>query len=72
MIQVNNRLYICAVIIELVGIILVTSGLVYEELTKADLGYMMITGGSLIMSIGAFIFAKVVQELRWRERKNLE
>ena len=55
------KLYITAVLIELIGIVLITAGLTYEYITKADLGYTLITAGSLICTIGSFLFAKVVQ-----------
>jgi len=59
-----RQLYILAVIIELFGIILTTAGLVYEQLTGADLGYIMITGGGVFVAVGAFLFAKLAPWLR--------
>jgi len=59
-----RQLYIFAVITELFGIMLTTSGLVYEYIVKADLGFVMITGGSALVALGSLIFAKVAPWLR--------
>lgn len=59
-----ESLYIFAVLIELVGIVLVTGGLVYEYMAKADLGYVIITAGSVLIAAGSMIFAKVAPWLR--------
>lgn len=59
-----NKLYITAVLTELFGIALTSAGLTYEYLTKADFGYVIITAGSLVNMIGAFLFAKVI---RWNK-----
>ena len=59
-----KKLYITAVLTELFGIALISAGLTYEWLTGADLGYIIITAGSLICTVGSFIFAKVVSWMK--------
>ena len=59
-----NKLYITAVLTELFGIALTSAGLTYEYITHADLGYVIITAGSLINMVGAFLFAKVVSWMK--------
>lgn len=59
-----KRLYIFAVIVELFGIVLTTAGLVYEYVTQADLGFVMITLGSVFVAIGSLLFAKVAPWIR--------
>jgi len=54
-----RQLYIFAVITELFGIMLTTAGLVYEQITGADLGYVMITGGGVFVAVGSLFFAKL-------------
>ena len=59
-----KMLYIAAMLTELFGISLVSAGLVYEHLTGADLGYMLISGGSAVIALGSLLFAKVAPWLR--------
>jgi hypothetical protein len=60
----GRRLFILAVGIELVGIGLVGSGIGYEMATGADLGYVLITGGSILVAAGGVIFGKFVKAIR--------
>jgi|GEM_PF-6158034 len=59
-----RHLYVFAVIIELFGIVLTTAGLVYEYIVKADLGFVMITLGSVFIAGGSLLFAKVTPWIR--------
>lgn len=49
---------IIAIIIELTGIILQATGLVYEHVMQADLGYQVISCGTIFIAVGALIFTK--------------
>ena len=60
----GRRLFILAVGIELVGIGLVGSGIGFEMATGADLGYVLITGGSILVAAGGVIFGKFVKAIR--------
>ena len=59
-----KRLYIAAVIIELFGICLTSFGLAYETIMKADVGFVIITSGSLLIATGGLLFSKVAPWLR--------
>jgi hypothetical protein len=50
------QLSIC---VETIGICVICCGLATEAITGADVGYMIITGGSCIMATGSLIFAKL-------------
>lgn len=63
-----KRLYIAAVIIELFGICLTSFGLAYETIMKADVGFVIITSGSLLIAIGGLLFSKVAPWLRELQR----
>ena len=52
---------IIATAIELVGIITVGSGIGIEITAGAELGYVLITMGSVITAGGGLIFAKVIR-----------
>ncbi|HUV52895.1 MAG TPA: histidine kinase [Dehalococcoidia bacterium] len=52
---------ITATAIEIVGIITVSTGIGFEIATGADLGYVLITLGSVITAGGGLIFAKVLR-----------
>ena len=52
---------IIATAIELIGIITVSSGIGFEIATGAELGYVLITMGSVIIAGGGLIFAKIIR-----------
>ncbi len=54
-----------AIALEGVGISVIVSGIVVEFVLHADLGYILITGGSLGVAIGGIIFAKFA---RWHKQ----
>ncbi len=60
----TRRLFILAVGIELVGIALVGTGIGYEIATGADLGYVFITAGSVLVAAGGVLFGKFVKAAR--------
>ena len=49
-----------ALILKVTGIAAITSGIVVELKRKAGWGYVAITVGSLLVAIGALIWAKVI------------
>lgn len=52
---------VMAVCFEAVGMCIVLLGIVIEVLMKADLGFILITAGSVIVAGGGMIFAKLVR-----------
>lgn len=48
-----------AVALEAVGASIGVAGIVVESITKADIGYVLITGGAVICAVGAGVFAKL-------------
>ena len=44
--------------IQLAGMIAVIAGIIYEVITKAHIGFFMITAGSLVFAIGTKIRGK--------------
>lgn len=44
--------------IQLAGMIAVIAGIIYEVITKAHIGFFMITSGSLVFAIGTKIRGK--------------
>lgn len=59
--------YLLAISIELTGIFICTAGL-FEHviLLKSNPVHIFLTGGSLLIALGAFYFAKIVQ---WKRGK---
>lgn len=57
-----KRLYIASFILELCGIIIAASGIVVELAFKAELGYTLITVGSLLIALGGLLWSKVLKE----------
>jgi len=49
---------ITPILLELIGIITIGSGIGIELAMRADMGYYMITMGSVMVAIGGVIFAK--------------
>jgi len=58
-----NKAYIYAVIVELVGIVVVSGGIVYEYLSGEPIGFVVITTGSVIVAVGSLFYAKVYRHL---------
>ncbi|GAI80523.1 unnamed protein product [marine sediment metagenome] len=50
-----------AIALESVGIIAIILGLTFESLTGADLGYMLISGGAVIIAGGGMVWAKLIR-----------
>lgn len=59
-----RNLYLFATIIELFGVSLVSAGLAYEIAAGADLGYQIMTAGSILIAVGSILFAKVAPWMR--------
>lgn len=51
-----------AIILEAVGCCVVLAGIIIEIITRAPLGYMIITGGALIIAAGGMVFAKIIRK----------
>lgn len=49
-----------ACIIELVGIVLVSFAVAYEIACQADVGYVVISIGSMLIAAGGMIFSKLI------------
>jgi len=47
--------------IELTGIIAIAIGVAVELTTKADIGYIAISIGGILIAIGEFVWAKVLR-----------
>ena len=59
--QDSDRLTKGAMIIEIVGIAVVGAGIGIEIGYGAHVGFMLITGGSLLVALGGVIWAKVLR-----------
>ncbi len=55
-----------AIALETVGCCITLAGVVTEWATHADYGYVIITGGALVVTFGGMIFAKCVKRT-WRD-----
>ena len=58
-----NKAYVSAVVVEVVGIVLVSGGIVFEYLSGEPVGFVVITVGSVIVAIGSLFYAKVYRHL---------
>lgn len=50
-----------ALALELFGILLVATGITIELIMKADIGYILITTGSVTVATGAMLYSKVLR-----------
>jgi len=48
-------------IIELTGLVLITSGIAIEIAYKADIGHIIITSGALLITGGSIWWAKIIR-----------
>jgi hypothetical protein len=55
-----------AISLETVGCCITLAGIVTEWFTRAHYGYCIITGGALVASLGAMLFAKFIRQ-KWDE-----
>ncbi|AQU05310.1 histidine kinase [Dehalococcoides mccartyi] len=55
-----------AIALETVGCCITLAGVVTEFITGADYGYVIITGGALMVAFGSMIFAKCVKR-NWND-----
>jgi hypothetical protein len=55
-----------AIGLETVGCCITLAGVVTEWATHADYGYVVITGGALLVTLGGMIFAKCVKR-NWHD-----
>ena len=53
----KGKFYI-SLITELLGIIITSMGIAYESIYKADVGFVIISTGSLLISVGGILYAK--------------
>ena len=54
-----------AIALETVGCCITLGGIITEWATKADYGYVLITGGALVVTLGSMIFAKCLRA--WKD-----
>ena len=52
---------IAAIGLESVGACVGLGGIIVEYITKADIGYCLITGGAVLVTLGGMIFAKLIK-----------
>lgn len=52
-----------AVVVELVGITVVSGGIVFEYYSGETIGFVIITVGSVIIAAGSLFYAKVYRHL---------
>jgi len=50
-----------AIALEAVGCLVVVAGITVEVSMKADIGFVLITGGSVVIAAGALMFAKLIR-----------
>lgn len=50
-----------AVIVEVVGVSIVSVGIGIEIIAGAEIGFTVITGGSLVIAAGSLIYAKLIR-----------
>ncbi len=62
----SDKLYLFAISVELLGIFIIAIGIIHCYLIGNDVGYILITAGSLLMSAGSLVFAKIVM---WKRRR---
>ena len=49
------------IILELVGIVTIGSGIAIELISRAEIGYVVITAGSLLIATGGIIWGKFIK-----------
>lgn len=59
-----NKAYVSALIVELVGIVLVSGGIIFEYLSGETIGFVVITVGSVVIAVGSLFYAKVYSRLK--------
>ena len=52
------KFFIFAVVLEVIGVIIAGVGIGIEVVMRAHIGFVLISGGSLILAAGSLIFAK--------------
>lgn len=52
---------ILAVALETIGVIAIIAGITVECIMEADVGYVIITGGSVLIAGGGLIWAKLIK-----------
>ena len=57
-------LYLTSAILEILGVGVGSAGLTIELIYKADVGFTLITGGSLLVAAGGLLFAKVLRRVK--------
>lgn len=55
-----KKKFLYPTIIEVVGIIIVAIGIGIEVSKEAELGFILITGGSVLIAAGALIYSKLI------------
>ena len=58
-----DKSYVSALGIEVVGIIIVSGGIVFEYISGDAVGFAVMTAGSVVFAIGSLFYAKVYRHL---------
>ena len=51
-----------AIALETVGCVIILTGIAIEVSLGADVGYMLITSGALVVAVGGMVFAKLLRK----------
>jgi hypothetical protein len=51
-----------AIALEAIGVIAIIAGITIEATMQADIGFMAITGGSVLIASGALIWGKLIKK----------
>lgn len=57
----RRKLLLVSVVVELLGVISISTGLGVELALHADWGYGLITGGSLLVAAGGILWGKLLR-----------
>jgi len=57
----NKKLWAVTILTELLGIMVVSSGIGIELAMRADFGFALITAGSLLLAAGGAVYAKFLR-----------
>lgn len=56
--------YLLPIVVEMFGIMVVSAGIGIEIAMRADLGFLLITSGSVVIAAGGILWAKFVRVTR--------
>ncbi len=50
-----------AIALETIGVVAIIAGIAVESVMKAEIGFIIITGGSVVIAAGALLWAKLIK-----------